>query len=116
MLGSKFSWMAIGALLTISLADGPACGQSTILNVPSTETMSRNELYVEADLIAHASSFKNGGLVWYGPSAIYGLGRNVEVGINAYAMKEAGPASFEIQPNVKWKFFASMHVPISLIC
>jgi len=105
VLDFKFSWMVIGALLTICLADGPASGQSTILNVPSTETMSRNELYVEADLIAHASSFKKGGFVWYGPSVIYGMGRNVEIGVNAYVMKEAGPASFEIQPNVKWKVF-----------
>lgn len=106
MSDSKSSWLMAGVFLALLASDSTARGQSTVLNVPSTDTMSRNELYVEADLIAHATSFKYGGFIWYGPSVIYGLGRNVEVGINAYLVKDARPQqSIEVQPNLKWKFF-----------
>jgi hypothetical protein len=91
-------------LLVVFNREAP--GQSTILNVPSTDVMARGQLYVEADLISHATSLKESGFLWYGPSVIYGLGRNVEVGINAYTIKDASPTtSIELQPNVKWKCF-----------
>src|SRR5689334_13523574 len=101
MADLRSRWIVIvGVFFLVLAGNRTARGQSTILNVPSTETMSRNQLYVEADLIAHGTAHKDGGFLWYGPSVIYGIGRNIEVGVNAYLIKDAGPTTgIEIQPN-----------------
>jgi hypothetical protein len=93
-------------VVLVVVCSSTALAQSTILNIPSSDVMARGQFYVEADLISHPTSFKESGFLWYGPSVIYGLGKSVEVGINAYIIKDASPTkSIELQPNVKWKCF-----------
>src|SRR4029078_365933 len=106
MRDPRSKWTLVGCFVMFVAISIDVHGQSTILNIPSAEIMSRHQLYVEADLIAHPTEFKNGGFLWYGPSVIYGISKNVEIGVNAYVIKDAGPTQgFELQPNAKWKFF-----------
>ena len=82
-----------------------AHAQSSIFNVPSTDVLPLHSLYVEADYIAHPASYEKGGFHYFGPSVIYGVRKNVEVGLNAYYTKSSEPAVAEIQPNAKWQFY-----------
>lgn len=92
-------------LVLIVAAAQSAHAQSSIFNVPSTDVLPRHSLYVEADYIAHPASYEKGGFHYFGPSVIYGVRKNLEVGLNAYYTKSSEPAVAEIQPNAKWQLY-----------
>lgn len=80
-----------------------AAAQSSILFVPSTDVQEKKSVYLNLESYAHFDKYVNRGFQSYGPSVTYGLGKNVEVGVNYYFTDgETGFAS-ELQPNVKWK-------------
>jgi len=94
--------LLIGLLLCSSYG---ISAQSSIFNVPSTDVMPVHELYVEADYIAHPAPYAKGGFHYYGPSIIYGVRKNFEIGLNAYATRSGEPYAAELQPNLKWQFY-----------
>lgn len=80
--------------------------QSSLFNIPTAETLTKGERYVEADLDAHFAPLRNGGWQSYGVMAIYGLNNRSEIGLNAYATRTAaGFESVELQPNFKFKAY-----------
>ena len=93
------------ALLAAALlAPAAVTAQSTIWSVPSTDVQPRAELYVEADFLTHMAPFAAGGYRTYGIRSVYGLGRDVEVGLNAYRTRtDADTAAVEFQPHAKWR-------------
>lgn len=94
------------ALLGFAFASLHAvAAQSSIFNVPSTDVMPAHALYVESDYLAHPASYDQGGFQFFGPSVIYGLRKNVEIGLNAYLTRSGDPAAAELQPNVKWQVY-----------
>jgi hypothetical protein len=93
-------------LVTLAAATQTARAQSSVLNVPSTDVVPRGSLYAEADYIAHPAPYEKGGFHFFGPSLIYGVRKNFEVGVNAYFTKSSGADAAELQPNAKWQFYA----------
>ena len=81
--------------------------QSTIFNTPSTDVVSKDRVLVETDFISHAERFKNSGFQAYGVRAVYGLGKNLEAGANVFMTRNSGGTPVEVQPNLKWKAYAS---------
>lgn len=79
--------------------------QSSIFNVPSTDVMPPHVLYVEADYMAHPAAYEKGGFHYFGPSIIYGVRRNLEIGVNAYLTRSGAPRAAELQPNLKWQVY-----------
>jgi hypothetical protein len=79
--------------------------QSAIFNVPTTDVLPPQKLYVEADYITHPASYDKGGYHYFGPSIIYGLSKNLEIGLNVYFTRAAEPQATELQPNAKWQFY-----------
>lgn len=79
--------------------------QSSIFNVPSTDVMPPHTLYVEADYLAHPASYEHGGFQYFGPSIIYGVRKNLEIGLNVYTTRSGEPNATEIQPNLKWQIY-----------
>lgn len=99
--------IALGVWIGIfGYCQGGVQAQTAIINVPTTDVLPPKKLYVEADYIAHPRSYEKGGFHYFGPSIIYGLRKNVEVGFNAYYTISAEPDALEIQPNVKWQFYS----------
>ena len=92
----------IGFALFISYR---ASAQSSIFNVPSTDVMPVHTLYVEADYLAHPAAYEKGGFHYFGPSIIYGVSKNLELGLNAYVTRSGEPVTVELQPNVKWQVY-----------
>ena len=57
--------------------------QSTIFNIPSTDTVDKKKVYFEFDFLPQAPGPESGGsTTLYNPRLIVGLGHDVEVGLN----------------------------------
>ena len=92
------------------LAAHSAMAQSTIFNIPSTDTVDMGKAYFEFDFLPQAPGPDVGAILTiYNPRFIVGLPHNAEVGVNFpiyHSSDYVDPSSFVyIQPNIKWKFF-----------
>lgn len=95
-----------GLLIILLLAGaGSVSAQTSIFNVPTTDVLEPEKLYVEADYITKPVSYEKGGFHFFGPTIIYGLRKNVEVGVNFFYTKSSEPDEAELQPNFKWSFY-----------
>jgi hypothetical protein len=103
--------IALACVLTASRA----MAQSTIFNIPSTDTVDFKKNYVEFDFLPQAPGPENGAMTTiYNPRLVIGLPGNAEVGLNfpifhnsdGFAIGSETPTTAGyIQPNIKWKFF-----------
>ena len=82
-----------------------AGAQSTILNVPTTDTLEKKTVYVEADFFGHLTPYSKGGYQSYGIRMVYGLHKKVEVGANFFYTHNGGRVPYEFQANLKWKAY-----------
>lgn len=83
-----------------------AHAQQTVFNVPTTDVLPADKVYVELDVtvkptdspaLRHFSSFV--------PRLVVGVGGGVEVGVNIFGNIQPGPDMTTIVPVVKWKFY-----------
>jgi hypothetical protein len=83
--------------------------QSTLFNIPSTDTVAPKKVYVEFDFLPQAPGPDPGAdTIFYNPRALVGLPHNIEVGVNFPIIHngDSDPSTLGyIQPNIKWKFF-----------
>lgn len=108
MLRLKSIAWALGALGAITLSGGTARSQSTLFNIPSTDVVARQHVYLEFDFVSHLERHADGGFRAYVPRAVYGVGRRVEVGTNVAFLDAAAPGQpVELQPNVKYQFYSN---------
>lgn len=85
---------------------GVCCfGQSTISNIPSTDITEPRTAYVELNFGGHLTGYDRGGFQAYGLKALYGVGRNLEIGANLAFTKTGEITPVEVAPNVKWKVY-----------
>jgi hypothetical protein len=91
------------------LCAGSAMAQSTLFNIPSTDTVEKSKTYLEFDVLPQAPGPDVGAsLTIYNPRVVIGVAPDVEVGLNfpIYHNSDFDPSSLAyIQPNIKWKFF-----------
>lgn len=81
--------------------------QSGIFFVPSTDTQEKKSLHVTFEAYSHFAKYENTGFQSYGPSLVYGLRKNVEIGVNYYFTYDIDGGAHELQPNIKWKAYES---------
>ena len=100
---------ALGATVLLSLLPtAAAVAQSTLFNIPSTDVVAKKKVYLEFDFLSHMTSHKNGGFQIYAPRVVYGLAKNVEVGVNVSAVDSLTPNQpVYISPNIKWQFYSN---------
>ena len=79
-----------------------ASAQTTIFNVPSTDTVGEKRIMIEADFLAHFDKYENGGFQTYGYRMTYGIRKDVEVGANFFYTHNGDRVPYELQANVKW--------------
>jgi hypothetical protein len=106
MFSCKRTVLRIAMLCGFAFASfASVAAQSSIFNVPSTDVMPPHTLYVEADYLAHPASYEQGGFQYFGPSIIYGVRKNLEIGLNVYTTRSGEPNATELQPNLKWQAY-----------
>src|SRR4029453_4083003 len=93
--------------------------QTTIFNIPSTDTVSKGKGYFEFDFLAEAPQNPATRTYIYNPRLLVGLSNKVEAGVNFFTphntknVPYCGSASGTsttcsyFQPNVKVKYFAN---------
>ena len=103
------AWALAGAVVFLGVAAQSARAQSTIFNIPSTDTVDKGKGYFEIDFLPQAPGPDQGASTMiYNPRILVGLPMNVEVGLNfpVYHNSDANPSNFAyVQPDIKWKFY-----------
>jgi len=96
-------------LLVFVLVSQTARAQSTIFNIPSTDTVDKSKSYFEFDFLPQAPGPDQGASTQiFNPRVVIGLPKNMEFGVNVpvYHNSDADPTSLGyIQPNLKGKFY-----------
>ena len=97
--------MALGACI---VSARPAAAQSTLFNIPSTDTVAQGKGYFEFDYFLQAPAPGEGQFQIFAPRGIYGVTPQLEVGVNvAVSHYSDGGGNYTLfQPNAKYKFFA----------
>jgi hypothetical protein len=96
------------ALAACVISVQPAAAQSTIFNIPSTDTVSPGKGYFEFDYLAQLPKPDVGQFQVFAPRGIVGVTPQLEVGINVAVthVSDGGGNTTIVQPNAKYKFFA----------
>jgi len=98
------------ALLLVVTAQ-TAMAQSTIFNIPTTDTVAKGKGYFEFDYLSQAPAFDATRTYIYNPRLVVGVAPTVEAGVNfptyhTSGVPSPGTSTFGyIQPNVKWKYY-----------
>jgi hypothetical protein len=87
------------ALLLLFALCSLAQSQQTVLNVPSADVLDRGKAYFELDTTLRPEPYAS---TWE-PRLVFGLGDNVEAGVNFVGLNHPGVSSTTIAPAIKWK-------------
>jgi hypothetical protein len=96
------------APLLFLVAAKSAMAQSTIFNIPTTDTVAKGKVYFEFDYlpqIPKPDAVDRSYIV--NPRVVVGPGGNVEAGANFGVYHTPGTTTTLFQPNIKWKFFSN---------
>lgn len=99
--------LALGLALG-AVAVQPAAAQSTIFNIPTTDTVSPGKYYFEIDYMLQQPSPDFGQFQIFAPRGVVGITPQLEAGVNISATHYAddGGTFTYFQPNAKYKFFS----------
>lgn len=112
-LKSIFAVKIILLALLLAVETNTDYAQSTLFNIPSTDVVAKKSVYLEMDFVAHLESYNKGGFQSYIPRVVVGLGKGFEAGVNVGFTRSGAPNSVELQPNVKYQFYANEKKGIS---
>jgi hypothetical protein len=96
---------------------GHALAQSTIFNIPTTDTVAKGKVYAEFDFLPQIPAPDGSRAYLYNPRFVIGVPHNVELGVNLpiYNYTGSGSATYAyIQPNAKWKFYDNAKSGVAL--
>lgn len=85
----------------LTLAAAPAAqAQQTLFNVPSADVLAKGTIYLEVDHLYRPSDpyFQV-----FTVRGVYGLGANVEAGVNVGGVVAPGRSTPNVVPNIKWQ-------------
>jgi len=92
--------------------------QSTIFNIPTTDTVAKGKVYAEFDFLAQIPGSDGSRTDLYNPRVVVGAPGNLEFGVNVpvYNTRAAGQSATNsyLQPNVKWKFYEHEKAGVAL--
>jgi hypothetical protein len=99
-------FLALAVVMLIALGGQMAMAQSTIFNIPTTDTVAKGKGYFEFDYLGQMPGPDPGDRFHYFvPRGIVGIADNIEAGVNVNLGHTKGFTQSLIQPNLKWKFF-----------
>jgi hypothetical protein len=97
---------------------GQLLAQSTIFNIPTTDTVSKGKAYAEFDFMPQAPGTDGARIYLYNPRLVVGAPKNIEIGVNfpTYNTRFSGDSVTNgyIQPNVKMRFYNNDKAGVAL--
>jgi len=104
--------------LMLVVFSGLAMAQSTLFNIPTTDTVAKKKAYAEFDFMPQVPGADSFRIYMYNPRLVVGAPRNIEIGVNfpTYNTRSSGDSSTNayIQPNAKWKFYENEKFGIAM--
>jgi hypothetical protein len=105
----NYRTLALSIFLITAAFTGLANAQSTIFNIPTTDTVAKGKVYAEFDFLPQIPGAESSRMYIYNPRVVIGVPGNVEIGVNfpTYNSRFSGDSTTNgyIQPNAKWKFY-----------
>jgi hypothetical protein len=105
--------LLFASLLLVVAADN-ALAQSTIFNIPTTDTVAKSKVYFEFDFLPQIPAPDGADRIYtYNPRLVVGVPGNIEAGANFLTYQNSTgcnpvPATCGyFQPNIKWKFYSN---------
>ena len=95
-------------ILSVSVFSTTTFAQQTIVNVPSSDVLGKDEFYLEFDATFKFDKDPNNSVNKFSsfiPRVVAGAGKNIEVGLNLTGNIQPGSDATVIMPTVKAKFF-----------
>jgi hypothetical protein len=92
--------------LVILLVAFPACGahaQETVFDVPSADVLNNGKVYGELDGTVRPVD----PLATFTPRVVFGIGHQIEVGMNLDGLSAPTLDELEVSPTVKWRLWSS---------
>jgi hypothetical protein len=108
-LRSMGACRGLAAALIVFGGAQAAMAQSTIFNIPTTDTVEVKKAYVEFDYFLQAPKTTGSTIQIFVPRVVTGVAPNAEAGVNFGITHIGGTPSVNqsfIQPNAKYKFYA----------
>jgi len=97
---------------------GEAMAQSTIFNIPTTDTVVNKKVYAEFDWLMQAPGTGVSRTYLYNPRLVVGAPGNLEFGVNfpMYNTRTSGASATNgyIQPNAKWRFYSNENAGVAM--
>jgi hypothetical protein len=98
-------------LFILTACIGQALAQSTLFNIPTTDTVSQRKAYAEFDFLPQVPAPDGYRTYIYNPRLVVGAPGKLEFGVNLPMANTRGSGSSEtygyIQPNAKWRLYES---------
>src|SRR5262252_6267332 len=102
---NNHKFLALTAALVLFVSAERATAQSTIFNVPTTDTVAKGKVYFEFDYLPQIPKpDASDRLHIINPRIVIGVPGNVEAGANFATYHIAGTTNVFFEPNIKWKF------------
>lgn len=111
--------MLMQLLVLISMVSGGhARAQSTIFNIPTTDTVVKGSVYAEFDFLPQVLGTGVSRTYLYNPRLVIGVPGNLEFGVNfpVYNTRVSGASATNgyIQPNAKWKLYQNEEAGVAV--
>ena len=110
-------WARLVFVIFISI-NGHVWAQSTIFNIPTTDTVAEKKVYAEFDWLVQAPGTGVSRTYLYNPRLVVGAPGSVEFGVNfpVYSTRTSGAAAANgyIQPNAKWRFYSNENAGVAM--
>jgi len=112
LFGKTLTAAAAATALTMALP-APAAAQSTIFNIPTTDTVAPKKVYFEFDYLKQMPGPDEGSFQTFVPRAVFGITPQLEAGVNFSSTvygetcdgcDDGGTYNF-FQPNAKYKIY-----------
>lgn len=114
----KYKVLVQFIFLILAACSSQVLAQSTIFNIPTTDTVSKGKAYAEFDFMPQIPASDVSRTSMYNPRLVVGLPGNVEIGVNfpIYNTGYSGTSASNgyVQPNIKWKIYNNEDAGVAL--
>lgn len=99
--------LRLGIITCIALCAATVSAQTTIFNIPTSDTLQEGIWNVEFDCIVKPARYRNGGYQTFGYRLAYGVTDKTEIGANSYYTWDGERATADVEFSVKRKLHQS---------